>query len=46
MVTSLKIKIQVVYTFVALLEMVKMQLIGIKESPNFNDFMIYAIEND
>ncbi len=46
MVTSIRIKIQVVYTFVALLEMVKMQLIGIKESPNFNDFMIYAIEND
>ncbi|MBK7867405.1 MAG: segregation/condensation protein A [Ignavibacteriales bacterium] len=46
MVTILKIKIQVVYTFVALLEMVKMQLIGIKESPNLNDFMIYAIEND
>lgn len=46
MVTGLRIKLQVVFTFVALLEMVKMQLIGIKESPNFNDFMIYAIEND
>jgi chromatin segregation and condensation protein Rec8/ScpA/Scc1 (kleisin family) len=46
MVTGLRIKIQIVYTFVALLEMVKMQMIGIKESHNFNDFMIYSIEND
>ncbi|GAB1348427.1 segregation/condensation protein A [Ignavibacteriales bacterium] len=45
MVTGLKIKIQIVYTFIALLEMVKMQLIGIKESDNFNDFEIYELEN-
>lgn len=45
MVTGLKIKIQLVYTFIALLEMVKMQLIGIKESDNFNDFEIYELEN-
>ncbi|MCA0388424.1 MAG: segregation/condensation protein A [Bacteroidetes bacterium] len=45
MVTGLKIKIQIVYTFIALLEMVKMQLIGIKESDSFNDFEIYELEN-
>lgn len=46
MVVGLRIKLEVVYTFVALLEMVKMQLIGIRESQNFNDFMIYSIKND
>ena len=46
LVTGLKMKIQIVYTFIALLEMVRMQLIGIMESENFNDFVVYSINND
>lgn len=43
---ELKEKIRLVVTFVALLELVKMQKIGIRESENFNDFVIYGIENN
>jgi chromatin segregation and condensation protein Rec8/ScpA/Scc1 (kleisin family) len=32
-------------TFIALLELVKMGKLGLKESENFNDFEIYIIEN-
>ncbi|MFO7446839.1 MAG: segregation/condensation protein A [Ignavibacteriaceae bacterium] len=39
-------KIRIVITFVALLELVKMQRIGIKESPEFNDFVLIKIENN
>lgn len=45
LVHGMKEKIRVVITFVALLEMVKMQRIGLKESTNFNDFVIYKIDN-
>jgi segregation and condensation protein A len=38
-------KIRVVITFIALLELVKMSRVGIKESPNYNDFILYRIEN-
>ncbi|MGB5895068.1 MAG: segregation/condensation protein A [Ignavibacteriaceae bacterium] len=38
-------KIRVVITFIALLELVKMSSVGIKESPNYNDFILYRIEN-
>ena len=38
-------KIRVIVTFVALLEMIKMQKIGLRESDNFNDFEIYGIED-
>ena len=38
-------KIRVVITFIALLELVKMSSVGIKESPNCNDFILYRIEN-
>jgi len=38
-------KIRIVITFIALLELVKMNRIGIKESVNFNDFILYKIEN-
>ncbi|MBK7630017.1 MAG: segregation/condensation protein A [Ignavibacteriales bacterium] len=38
-------KIRIVITFVALLELTKMEQIGIKESPEFNDFVIYGISN-
>lgn len=37
-------KIVVIFRFIALLEMVKMQLAGIEETENFNEFIIYEIE--
>lgn len=37
-------KIIVIFRFIALLEMVKMQLAGIEETENFNEFIIYEIE--
>jgi segregation and condensation protein A len=39
-------KLRIIVTFVALLEMVKMGRLGLKESPGFNDFIIYALETD
>jgi segregation and condensation protein A len=45
LIDGMKEKIRIVITFVALLEMVKMQQIGIKEAPEFNEFIIYKIEN-
>ena len=38
-------KIRIVITFIALLELVKMARIGIKESPEFNEFIIYKMED-
>jgi segregation and condensation protein A len=44
-VDGMKEKIRIVITFVALLELTKSGMIGIKESPNFNDFVIIRINN-
>jgi len=44
-VPKIKEKIVFVVTFIALLELVKMGKLGLKESENFNDFEIYIIEN-
>ncbi|MGD8781041.1 MAG: segregation/condensation protein A [Ignavibacteria bacterium] len=38
-------KIRIVVTFIALLELVKMGRLGLKESEYFNDFEIYGLEN-
>lgn len=38
-------KIKIVVTFIALLEMVKAGSIGIRESINLNDFIIYRLAN-
>jgi segregation and condensation protein A len=38
-------KMRVVVTFIALLELVKMGKIGLNESPIFNDFEIYELQN-
>lgn len=38
-------KIRIVITFVALLELAKMEKIGIRESTEFNDFVIFGISN-
>ncbi len=40
LVYEIKEKIRIIVTFIAILELVKMSKIKIKESPNFNDFMI------
>lgn len=45
LVHGMKEKIRLVITFVALLELTKMEKIGIKESTDFNDFVIYGIAN-
>lgn len=38
-------KLRIIVTFIAILEMIKVGKIGLKESPNFNDFIIYRIES-
>ncbi len=45
LVHGMKEKIRIVITFVALLELTKMEKIGIKESTKFNDFIIISITN-
>ncbi len=45
LVYGMREKIRLVITFVALLELTKMEKIGIKESNDFNDFVIYGIAN-
>ena len=45
LVHGMKEKIRIVITFVALLELTKMEQIGIKESKEFNDFVIFGIKN-
>lgn len=38
-------KLRIVVTFIALLELIKMGKIGLKESPEFNNFIIYGTQN-
>ncbi len=38
-------KIRVIVTFIAILEMIKMGRIGLRETHDFNDFMIYGLPN-
>ncbi len=45
LVVEMKEKIRIVITFVALLELTKMGRVGIKETSDFNDFVVYAIQN-
>jgi len=45
MVNEMREKIRIVITFIALLELTKAGMIGIKESPNFNDFVLFKISN-
>ena len=45
LINDMREKIRIVITFVALLELTKMGMIGIKESPNFNDFILFKITN-
>ena len=45
LIKDLHEKIKIIVTFIALLELVKLGQIGLKESLKFNDFVIYGIEN-
>lgn len=45
LIDGMKEKIRIVITFIAILEMVKMQQIGIKVTEDFNEFIIYKIEH-
>jgi len=45
LVKNITEKIRIVVTFIALLELVKSGTIGVKESLNFNDFIIYKTNN-
>jgi segregation and condensation protein A len=38
-------RIKIVVTFIAMLEMVKAGKLGLRESPNLNDFVIYGLSN-
>ncbi|MCZ7604341.1 MAG: segregation/condensation protein A [Melioribacteraceae bacterium] len=43
---ELNTKIKIIVTFIAMLEMIKMGRLGLRESHSFNDFELYALEND
>ncbi len=45
LMTEMREKIRIVVTFIAMLELVKMGKLGLRESENFNDFEIYGLEN-
>lgn len=45
LVHGMRDKIRVIVTIIAILELAKMQLIKIEESADFNDFVIYGVEN-
>ncbi len=45
LVTGLKEKIRIIVTFIAMLELVKLRKIDLRESESFNDFELYGLEN-
>ncbi len=45
LVSGMTEKIRIVITFIAILELAKMQLIDVRESTQFNDFVIYGVNN-
>lgn len=45
LIDGMREKIRIVITFIALLELVKMEKIGIRETPDFNEFIIYKLDN-
>jgi segregation and condensation protein A len=45
LIHGMKEKIRIVITFIALLELVKMHKVGVKASSNFNDFIMYSVNN-
>jgi len=45
LIKGMQEKLRIIVTFIALLEMIKMGKIGIRTSRNFNDFVIYNLQN-
>lgn len=45
LIKNINEKLRIIVTFIALLEMVKVGEIGIKESSNHNDFILYKVNN-
>lgn len=45
LVLEMREKIRIVVTFVAMLELIKAGKLGLRESHNFNDFVLYGIED-
>jgi segregation and condensation protein A len=45
LVFDIREKIRLVVTFIAVLELTKMNKIGLRESNNFNDFILYRVDN-
>jgi len=45
LIAGMKEKIRIIVTFIAILELVRIGSIGLKESENFNDFLIYRKNN-
>jgi len=45
LVKEMNDKLRIIVTFIALLEMIKASKIGLKESKNFNDFIIYGLSD-
>ncbi len=43
LINEVRERLRIVVTFIAILELVKSQIIGIRESEDFNDFVIYLI---
>ncbi len=43
LVKGMQEKIRIIVTFIALLELIKAGKIGLEESPNFNEFVIYGL---
>lgn len=46
LVREMNEKIRIIVTFIALLELIKIGRVGLKESFNYNDFIIYGIKQD
>ena len=46
LVRSMNEKIRIIVTFIALLELIKMGQVGLRETNNFNDFLIYGIDHN
>lgn len=45
LVKNMQEKIRIIVTFIALLELIKMNKLGLRETENFNDFVIYSLAN-
>ena len=46
LVRNMNEKLRIIVTFIALLELIKMGQIGLKETFNFNDFVIYGVDQN